>query len=225
MGDAAHVHSPIGGQGMNMSLQDAYNLSWKLDLVIKQASNKQILNTYEKERMYAICKILRTTEKITGLAFIASSWVRHLLSHLLYCFNLIPMFSKKISYKVSQLALNYCKCYAQSDNLFWSAPRTGARAPYARLEDGRSLFDLFRSQKHQILIFEQNADISHLIKRFSPWIDLHLIGGKDVFKAYKNGPKSVFVIRPDGYIGYRSKVFSLEALEHYLLSVLNSSAM
>ena len=51
LGDAAHVHSPMGAQGMNTGLQDAYNLAWKLALVIKGRADAALLDTYEQERM------------------------------------------------------------------------------------------------------------------------------------------------------------------------------
>ena len=50
-GDAAHVHSPMGGQGMNTGLQDAYNLAWKLALVISERADPTLLDTYEAERL------------------------------------------------------------------------------------------------------------------------------------------------------------------------------
>ena len=49
-GDAAHVHSPAGGQGMNTGIQDAYNLGWKLGCVVEGASD-MLLDTYEEERL------------------------------------------------------------------------------------------------------------------------------------------------------------------------------
>lgn len=52
-GDAAHVHSPLGGQGMNLGIQDAYNLAWKLALVTDETAPDELLKTYAKERMPA----------------------------------------------------------------------------------------------------------------------------------------------------------------------------
>jgi 2-polyprenyl-6-methoxyphenol hydroxylase-like FAD-dependent oxidoreductase len=49
-GDAAHIHSPSGGQGMNTGIQDAFNLAWKLALVVKGKSSDALLDTYEEER-------------------------------------------------------------------------------------------------------------------------------------------------------------------------------
>src|SRR6266704_508259 len=68
LGDAAHVHSPAGGQGMNTGLQDAYNLAWKLALVVKGRADAALLDTYEAERIPVAHRLLRTTDRLFVLA-------------------------------------------------------------------------------------------------------------------------------------------------------------
>ncbi|WP_347404481.1 FAD-dependent monooxygenase [Streptomyces sp. MST-110588] len=63
-GDAAHVHSPAGGQGMNTSVQDAYNLGWKLDLVLRHGAPDALLDTYETERRPIAEDILATSSRL-----------------------------------------------------------------------------------------------------------------------------------------------------------------
>ena len=63
LGDAAHVHSPMGGQGMNTGLQDAYNLAWKLALVVAGHAGDALLDTYENERMPVAHRLLDTTDR------------------------------------------------------------------------------------------------------------------------------------------------------------------
>jgi 2-polyprenyl-6-methoxyphenol hydroxylase-like FAD-dependent oxidoreductase len=65
-GDAAHVHSPAGGQGMNTGIQDAYNLSWKLDLILAGAGDR-LLDTYEGERLPVAASILGIATKLHRL--------------------------------------------------------------------------------------------------------------------------------------------------------------
>jgi 2-polyprenyl-6-methoxyphenol hydroxylase-like FAD-dependent oxidoreductase len=64
VGDAAHIHSPVGGQGMNTGLQDAYNLAWKLAGVINNQLNAPILDSYAAERMPVARELLNTTDKV-----------------------------------------------------------------------------------------------------------------------------------------------------------------
>jgi 2-polyprenyl-6-methoxyphenol hydroxylase-like FAD-dependent oxidoreductase len=67
-GDAAHVHSPVGGQGLNLGVQDAMNLGWKLAQVVKGISAPSLLDTYQAERHPVTARVLRTTLAITALS-------------------------------------------------------------------------------------------------------------------------------------------------------------
>ena len=66
-GDAAHVHSPIGGQGLNTGVQDAVNLGWKLAQVVKALSPETLLDTYQTERHPVAARVLRITMAQTAL--------------------------------------------------------------------------------------------------------------------------------------------------------------
>jgi 3-(3-hydroxy-phenyl)propionate hydroxylase len=67
-GDAAHVHSPMGGQGLGTGVQDAVNLGWKLAQVVKQTSPESLLDTYHAERHPVGARVLKTTMALTALA-------------------------------------------------------------------------------------------------------------------------------------------------------------
>jgi 2-polyprenyl-6-methoxyphenol hydroxylase-like FAD-dependent oxidoreductase len=64
-GDAAHIHSPFGGQGMNTGLQDVWNLAWKLDLALHGNGHERLLDSYSTERRPVIKQVLRTTDLLT----------------------------------------------------------------------------------------------------------------------------------------------------------------
>ena len=74
LGDAAHVHSPMGAQGMNTGLQDAYNLAWKLALVVQGQADVTLLDSYEAERMPVAQRLLRTTDRAFTLV-VADTWL------------------------------------------------------------------------------------------------------------------------------------------------------
>src|SRR5712691_9104815 len=74
LGDAAHVHSPMGGQGMNTGLQDAYNLAWKLALVVKGQADDALLDTYEAERIPVAQRLLSTTDRAFTL-LVSDGWL------------------------------------------------------------------------------------------------------------------------------------------------------
>lgn len=67
IGDAAHIHSPVGGQGMNTGLQDAYNLAWKLAGVVNKQLQEKVLDSYAAERMPVAKDLLNTTDRVFKL--------------------------------------------------------------------------------------------------------------------------------------------------------------
>src|SRR5262249_33241999 len=67
-GDAAHIHSPAGGQGLNLGVQDAVNLGWKLAQVVKGTSPESLLDTYQAERHAPAARVLRSTMATTALS-------------------------------------------------------------------------------------------------------------------------------------------------------------
>ena len=81
-GDAAHIHSPAGGQGMNTGIQDMINLCWKLAFVYKGSAHDKLLDTYAKERLPVIKDIVSTTERATDLLNSDSPVVHSLLQHI-----------------------------------------------------------------------------------------------------------------------------------------------
>ena len=77
-GDAAHVHSPVGGQGMNTGLQDAYNLGWKLALAVSGKADAALLDSYNAERLPVAQRLLATTDRAFKLV-VADNWIAGLL--------------------------------------------------------------------------------------------------------------------------------------------------
>src|SRR5438876_5701219 len=80
LGDAGHLHSPAGGQGMNTGLMDATNLGWKLAAVLKGEADERLLASYEPERMPFARLLVNTTDRVFAAATTFSPWVRLLRS-------------------------------------------------------------------------------------------------------------------------------------------------
>jgi 2-polyprenyl-6-methoxyphenol hydroxylase-like FAD-dependent oxidoreductase len=83
LGDAAHIHSPVGAQGMNTGLQDAYNLAWKLALVVRGACDAVLLDSYAAEREPVAERLLRTTDRAFTFALSRSGAARFVRTRLL----------------------------------------------------------------------------------------------------------------------------------------------
>jgi 2-polyprenyl-6-methoxyphenol hydroxylase-like FAD-dependent oxidoreductase len=107
VGDAAHIHSPALGQGMNTGMQDAYNLAWKLALVEKGLADQKLLDSYQSERHPVGAKLLKTTDAVTRLATVRSplaAGVRNQLMHLLASHEVVQHRALK---NLSMLGVNY----------------------------------------------------------------------------------------------------------------------
>jgi 2-polyprenyl-6-methoxyphenol hydroxylase-like FAD-dependent oxidoreductase len=121
VGDAAHVHSPIGGQGMNTGLQDAYNLAWKIAYVIKHQASSSLLATYHEERHANALKLLRMTKIMTTVATAHSYLLRILRPHILKFVLKRKKFTRFLTKKLSQLSNHYRSSSLSRSLLTWKS--------------------------------------------------------------------------------------------------------
>ena len=161
-GDAAHVHSPIGGQGMNTGIQDAYNLAWKLALVIDGAP-EALLDSYEAERLPVGRKVLQQTDVNHRLRVSGSALADVLMDRVVFPLLRVPAILDVVGDFVlkrgSQLDVNY-RASSLSEHI--GGPRKGIkvgdRAPDGHLLDPSgqptSLFTTFRTPDFRLLIFQ-----------------------------------------------------------------------
>ena len=106
-GDAAHIHTPAGGQGMNTGLQDSFNLGWKLALVATRQSPSALLDTYDAERVPIATGVLAFTHSIVRSFTIASPRKRWLRNHILATAVAVPALRHRLTDRWAQVSLNY----------------------------------------------------------------------------------------------------------------------
>src|SRR5262249_58272017 len=111
LGDAAHVHSPVGGQGMNTGIGDAVNLAWKLAAVLNGGARDDLLDTYQLERIAFARRLVSTTDRIFTLvtkqgtiAQFVRTRLAPLIAPLLFRFAAVRRF---VFHTVSQIGINY----------------------------------------------------------------------------------------------------------------------
>ena len=139
MGDAAHIHSPVGGQGMNTGIQDAYNLGWKLALVIKGKAPDELLDTYEEERMPVAREVLKGTNVSTNLVVSRNPALRFVRDRTLSHVMGSGLVQETLLKRVSQLDVNYRKSSLSES---YASPQTllpGRRQDGFRLKDWLNL--------------------------------------------------------------------------------------
>jgi 2-polyprenyl-6-methoxyphenol hydroxylase-like FAD-dependent oxidoreductase len=225
-GDAAHIHSPAGGQGMNTGIQDAYNLAWKLAYVINCYASEKLLHSYNEERLPNAQKLLASTDRGFNV-LVGSNWFFGFMRTII-----LPMVAKyamgrdfvgkKMFSFMSQIRINY-----RSSTLAWHAGdkdfkiKAGDRLPYF-LIDGESVYDKLHAPKFHLLNFtngkneDQNLSyevenkygdlVNYQVVPLSPRV-IEIFGTTRVFKI---------LIRPDNYIGCISTNFSIIDLTTYL---------
>jgi 2-polyprenyl-6-methoxyphenol hydroxylase-like FAD-dependent oxidoreductase len=215
LGDAAHIHSPVGAQGMNTGLQDAYNLAWKLALVVKGRADAGLLDSYEEERIPVAQRLLNSTDQAFRLVVSDSRLAGLLRTKILARIAALAMSQARIQKTafrlISQIGINYRKSSLSKalDDLPAAAPRAGDRFPWLRLKirpDGpvEDLFAALDDRRFSLIAIGQPA----------PWdampgsgdlLDLHAIpddpaNEPELSRAHISRP-SFYLVRPDGHIG------------------------
>ncbi|MCH9609978.1 MAG: Rifampicin monooxygenase [Chlamydiales bacterium] len=213
LGDAAHIHSPVLGQGMNTCFQDAYNLAWKLDLVLKGQCNEQLLDSVSAERLPVVRNMLRKTTAMTKLLTnqkIPLSYVIRMMKVILHFKGARHALMKNMS-MVTLGYKNSAICYQPSTDHSWRAPRLGFRVDNYLLADGGCLFDHLKGHKHLLVHFNPSKPQPNCAL-----YDTLLISDELTKRAFAARTESLFLIRPDGHLGMRCQSGSPDALKQYL---------
>jgi hypothetical protein len=225
-GDSAHIHSPAGAQGMNTGIQDAYNLAWKLALVIKGEADETLLDTYNEERLANAQRLLESTDRMFELAA-GSHWLMSFIRTTIFppvagfVASLEPV-SKRVFPLISQIGINY-RDDSLSEHTDDEAEhvRAGDRLPYF-LVDGKSIFDKLKAPKFHLLIFfnGNHADVcGKFAREFGHFADCQIIPIdariSEIFEKEKEF--SVF-LRPDNHIAFISSEISPSNVADYLRS-------
>jgi 2-polyprenyl-6-methoxyphenol hydroxylase-like FAD-dependent oxidoreductase len=230
LGDAAHIHSPAGGQGMNTGLQDAYNLAWKLALVFARRADSALLDTYEMERRPVAQRLLRTTDRAFMLV-VSDSWLagvfRTRVLARIAAFAMTRERVRRLAFRtISQIGIRYRGSVLSRTlpGLPESAPRAGDRFPWLhlRLREGGPIEDLFERLDDtcfNLLVIGQPAPrdaapgLGELLQTHELPDDEH--NGNELSRAGIPVP-AYFLLRPDGHIGLAGTRLDVDAMRQYL---------
>jgi 2-polyprenyl-6-methoxyphenol hydroxylase-like FAD-dependent oxidoreductase len=273
-GDAAHIHSPLGGQGMNTGLQDAYNLAWKMALVLKGDSDESILESYAVERRPIARAVVLGTELTTKMVTLRHPVSQAIRNKLMRFVTSLEVVQERGARTASGIANNYrgspivgehrmpvLKANVRADRStelpsvsdwleFGAAPRAGDRAPDVLLGDGESRFHtLLLGTEHVLVLFDGAAAtpegyeafraiaaeverryrglvrtlvITPLAERpkqldFANQVLLDKDGA--VHRRYGATSECLYLIRPDGYVGFRAQPAARDPLFQHLKAI------
>jgi 2-polyprenyl-6-methoxyphenol hydroxylase-like FAD-dependent oxidoreductase len=230
LGDAAHIHSPVGAQGMNTGLQDAYNLAWKLQLVVRNQAKPDLLDSYEQERLPVAHALLNGTDRAFRLV-VSDSWAAGLLrTKILARVAAFAVNRKAVQRRafriVSQTGIRYRKSPLSKslEQLPAAAPQAGDRFPWLRLKlrTGGAVEDLYQkaSDMHFNLYLMGQSSVVGGLPEFGDLLRTWVVpkdADNDRELSRVQIPKpSFYLVRPDGYVGLCGVRFDAVRVKDYL---------
>jgi 2-polyprenyl-6-methoxyphenol hydroxylase-like FAD-dependent oxidoreductase len=188
-GDAAHIHSPIGAQGMNTGIQDAFNLAWKLALTVNGRASATLLDSYETEREEVGDALLRATDLTTHLALTRNPILVALRDALTpVVFASLPTAARRLAQSLGELNVAYPDSPIGVDVRDPKrTPHVGDRAPdgMVQVADGStSLFDIFNSQCSIVFVFTGNQESAAIEQHWQEIDQLISAGYQSVVEVY-----------------------------------------
>ena len=243
-GDAAHIHSPVGAQGMNTGIQDAWNLGWKLGLVARGLAQSRLLDTYDAERWPVGQFLLRYTDRLFSTftrvmsARPLATWARRVVVPRVIPHVFESQWLRRSAFSfVSELGIQYRKspAVAEGEPRLRKGPRPGDRLPDAEvLVNKRSTYlqEALAGPHLALLLCGESRhwdsrELGRLRERYGRVMATHCLNssGSDGSLVDEKGhafarlavrDAAQYLVRPDGYIAFRSAGHTLEQLEHYL---------
>jgi 2-polyprenyl-6-methoxyphenol hydroxylase-like FAD-dependent oxidoreductase len=221
LGDAAHIHSPVGGQGMNTGIGDAVNLAWKLAAVLRARADPAILDTYERERIAFARRLVATTDRaftaVTssgGLATALRLRIVPLLIPEFFAFRAVRRLAFRI---VSQTAVNYrdsplsrgrAGAVHGGDRLPWVPTNSGASGAFDALRRAQGVPSLQRdgdnfspltSLDWQVHVYgDARAEIRSVCEQRQ--LPLHVFPWRSEMRRSGLRRDALYLVRPDGYV-------------------------
>lgn len=194
LGDAAHIHSPAGGQGMNTGMQDAFNLAWKLALVIRGSCDEQLLDSYSPERSQVGEEVLKSAGRLTTVGTLQNPVAQTIRNTVARFVLGVGSFQEKFANTMTEVSIGYPKSPLNGPAYLGAhCPAPGQRVVPVdgQLPVGsgdKPLFSLFA---------QSNESIDDLFQQFPELLDPELRPPLDA--------DAIILVRPDGYVACSAK--------------------
>ncbi len=243
VGDAAHIHSPVGAQGMNTGLQDSYNLAWKLALIIQGKAKETLLNTYSSERVVVAKNVVRGTDRAFTLVTSRNFFSKLIRVRVMpYVLKLaLPILVKQLFIRhfffrrISEIGIQYRKSSLSHHASFGDfpsyAPKPGDRLPFIQYQEDGKTYNIQQNVKstdfHLFIFSKQNSTdvISRAAEKYVHLLSIETIPytseTSDLYKRLGIINSGCFLVRPDQYIAYRSSKPEADHFENYLQNFFN----
>ncbi len=209
-GDAAHIHSPAGGQGMNTGMHDAVNLAWKLALVVNGPARPSLLDSYSPERSAIGTQVLHNAARLTEIGITHNPLLRGLRDLAAETLGHLHVVQQKIVDQLTEVDLHY----ADSPLTIVAhgharRPAPGERAPDVPLADGSRLHEALRGGRFVVLAVGVAA----------PTLPVALEGLAQSAAAAPNDSYDaghLYLVRPDAYVAQSTGIDGLDSITQAL---------
>ena len=192
-GDAAHVHSPAGGQGMNTGMQDAFNLAWKLAMVVRKTCGEHLLDSYSPERSSVGDEVLKMAGRLTTIGTLKNpvlQMIRNLAGRVVFGLSSVQ---QAFADNLTEVSVGYPNSPLNGPSVGHAGPKPGQRMPPVAGQapvgsGGTPLFALFG---------EKTPAAAELVQRFAGLLE------PDIRPPFHAG--GLWLVRPDGYVACSSR--------------------
>jgi hypothetical protein len=220
LGDAAHIHSPVGGQGMNTGIGDSVNLAWKIAEVLNGTAPENLLDTYEPERIGFARRLVATTDRgftfVTRRGRIASvvrTRIAPMVVPLLFRFSAMR---RLLFLTVSQTQVKYRNSPLSAGAA--GKVRGGDRLPWVELAPGKDNFAPLTSLDWQVHVYgEAGSGIREACAELR--LPLHVFVWQDGMRRVGLQKGALYLLRPDGYVALADASADPGRLRQYLKNV------
>lgn len=217
LGDAAHIHSPVGGQGMNTGIGDAVNLAWKLAAVVQRAAPEHLLESYEVERIGFARRLVATTDRVFTIATrrgpIADRVRTRLVPRIVPLLFRIPAARRFLFRTVSQIGIRYRASPLSEGRA--GGVRGGDRLPWIGMGPDGSNFAPLAALGWQVHLYgeapESLVDVCAEIR-----VPLHIFEWERAMAQHGLRRGALYLARPDGYVAFADAHADAERLRGYL---------
>lgn len=217
LGDAAHIHSPVGGQGMNTGIGDAVNLSWKLAAVLRERADASLLATYEPERIAFARQLVATTDRAFTVVTASGGLARFVRTRLMPA--VVPTLARFATLRravfriISQIRIEYRHSALSAGRA--GGVHGGDRLPWIELSPGADNFEPLTSLDWQVHVYgEVRPDLQKACAELG--LALHRFEWVPKMAAAGLHRDALYLIRPDGYVAWADAGADPQQLRSYL---------
>lgn len=222
-GDAVHIHTPAGGQGMNTGITDAHNLAWKLALVTAGRASDKLLDSYGDERRPVAAQVIGLTDALVRYGTMSNPVRRAVRDAVIPALVQVGPVHRRVIRRWTQVNVAYPASNLTRADPGKTRPRPGERVPdmpvASHEESDCSLFSVLRRGQHVLVVPGWHGAVAQARVAAEPYQDLLEIvttARGSAAEVRGSQPDQVLLVRPDGYLAARAAPNSLGRVIDYL---------